>query len=98
MSESEETVPDEDADGDADQYAEAAADLTETIRGHLHAGDYLSAVIYARDRGGLHVRHARALVEHIATSEGLRVPRSGCAGLANLIVVGTLTALGVWVW
>ena len=73
--------------GPPDDLKERAADLTVTIRRLLHEGNYLDAVIYARDAGGLGVRQARGLVEHIAAHEGLRVPKSGCAALANLIVL-----------
>ena len=77
-----------------DELSARAADLTTTIARLLHEGNYLDAVIYARDRGQLGVRQARGLVEHIAEHEGLRVPKSGCAALANavLIVIGLAAA------
>ena len=77
----------------ADAVSETAAELTTTIARLLREGDYLEAVIFARDRGNLGVRQARTVVEHIAASEGLRVPKSGCASLANVLFVAVALTL-----
>ena len=88
-----EPSPEEGVDGEPnepDEFAALAAELRAGITAHLADGDYLSAVRLAMDRGGLDLKRARGLVEHIGEQNGWKVPRSGCAALATALLVAVV--------
>ena len=80
-----------------ERAAAQAAAIVPRVSQLLREGDYIGAVAYTRDQTGLHLRECRAIVERVAESQGQKVPKAGCAGLAAvLFAIGGGVASAVW--